>query len=54
MNKSLTKIIFNAVGLGMGVATLVLSILNKIPGENAIKLLSIGLISLAIARLNDK
>lgn len=54
MDKSFKKVIFKAVALAMGVATLVLSIIRQDQGKNAIILLSIGLICLAIDKLDDK
>lgn len=54
MNKDLKKFIFRAVGLAMGVATLVLNIMNTLESKSAITLLSIGLISLAISELENK
>lgn len=43
--------IFKAVALGMGVGTLVLSILGSLSVDTAITLLSIGVASLAIVQL---
>lgn len=54
MSKDLKKLIFKSVGLAMGIATLVLTIMKTIEGKGAITLLSIGLISLAISELEDK
>lgn len=53
MNKQKVNIIFKAVGLAMGVATLVLSIMGTIEVKTAITLLSIGLLSLGISQLNS-
>lgn len=53
MNKQKVNIIFKAVGLAMGVATLVLSIMETIEVKTAITLLSIGLLSLGISQLNS-
>lgn len=47
-------LIFKAVAIGMGVSTLVLSILGNLSVETAITLLSIGLTCLAIVQLQDK
>ncbi|WP_438313111.1 hypothetical protein [Sporosarcina sp. FA9] len=47
-------IIFKAVALGMGVSTLVLSILGELSVDTAITLLSIGVVCLAIVQLQDK
>ncbi|MDF2882633.1 MAG: hypothetical protein K0R54_3190 [Clostridiaceae bacterium] len=54
MNKNLRKPIFKAIGLGMGIATLVLNIINTLESKSAITLLSIGLICLAISEFNNK
>lgn len=54
MNKSFRRIIFKAIGLAMGVSTLVLNIIKPLEGKNAISLLSIGLICLAIDQLENK
>ncbi|NLC63197.1 MAG: hypothetical protein GX759_03890 [Thermoanaerobacterales bacterium] len=54
MKKSFTKRLLIAVGLAMGISTFVLSIINQIETDSAISLLSIGLICIAIERLEDK
>ncbi|MDD4570012.1 MAG: hypothetical protein PHE70_07815 [Tepidanaerobacteraceae bacterium] len=54
MNKGFKKVIFSGVALAMGVATLVLSIIKQIEAKTAIVILSIGLICLAIDKLDDK
>lgn len=54
MNKDLKKLIFRSIGLAMGVATLVLNIINKLEGNTAITLLSIGLICLGISEFDRK
>jgi len=46
-------LIFKAVALGMGVSTLVLSILGSLSIDTAITLLSIGVSSIAIVQLQD-
>lgn len=46
-------LIFKAVALGMGVSTLVLSILGSLSTDTAITLLSIGVASIAIVQLQD-
>lgn len=51
--KKLLELILKAVGLAMGVATLVLSILGELQGTEAIILLSIGVIALAINALQE-
>lgn len=48
------SIFFKAVALGMGVSTLVLSILGNLSVDTAITLLSIGVSCLAIVQLQDK
>ena len=45
-------LVFRAVGLAMGVAVVVLSILGSISPETAVLLLGIGLASLGIAALD--
>lgn len=54
MDKGVRNVIFKAVGLAMGVATFILSIIKQIEVENAINLLSIGLICIAIDQLEFK
>lgn len=54
MDNGFGKVIFKAVALAMGVATLVLSIIRQDQDKNAIILLSIGLICLAIDRPENK
>lgn len=54
MNKDFRKVFFRAVGLAMGIATLVLNIIKPIEIRSAISLLSIGLICLAIDQLENK
>lgn len=54
MRKNLMRIIFIAVSLAMGVSTLVLSILGNIEVNHAITLLSIGVVCLAILKLQEK
>lgn len=53
-DKGFGKIIFSAVALAMGVATLVLSIIKQIEAKTAIVLLSIGLICLAVDKLENR
>ncbi|MBO1002666.1 hypothetical protein [Pseudogracilibacillus auburnensis] len=48
------KLILSAVALGMGVSVFILSILGNIGVNNAISLLSIGIICLAILKLQEK
>lgn len=47
-------LVFKAVGLAMGVAALVLSILGETEVDTLITLLSIGLVSLGLATLNQE
>lgn len=54
MNKDFKNMIFKSIGLAMGIATLVLSIMNALESKSAITLLSIGLICLAISELESK
>lgn len=54
MNKDFKKLIFKSIGLAMGIATLVLNIINTLESKSAITLLSIGLICLAISELENK
>lgn len=54
MDRDLKGLIFKAVGLAMGVATLVLNIMGKINIESSVTLLSIGLICLALNGLENK
>ena len=54
MKRNLPRIILKAVALGVGVSTAVLSIMGNIEVSNAIMLLSIGLVCLAILNLQEK
>ena len=51
MNKRTIPTILKAVALGMGVAVIVLGILQVLTTETAITLLGLGLTSLALAAL---
>ncbi|EGT0681892.1 MAG: hypothetical protein E6469_08660 [Clostridium perfringens] len=53
MNKKTIHSIFKAVGLAMGVSTLVLSIMKALDTDVAITLLSLGLTCLGISQLNS-
>ena len=53
MNKKVINDIFKAVGLAMGVATLVLSIMKIVDTNTSITLLAIGVTSLGISQLNN-
>lgn len=46
-------LVFKAIGLAMGVAAVVLSVLGEAEVDTLVTLLSIGLASLGIAALND-
>lgn len=52
--KDLINLIFKAVALAMGVAVIVLNILNQIEVKNSIVMLGIGLFCIGIYLLNDK
>lgn len=54
MNKKLINTIFKCVGLAMGVATVVLSIMKTIDTNTAITLLGIGVTSIGISQLNSE
>lgn len=53
MDKSFKKVVFKAIALAMGIASLVLSILKQLEDKNIIILLSIGLILLAFEGLDS-
>lgn len=53
MKQDLKQTIFKAIALAMGIATLVLNIMDQLEVKTAISLLSIGLISLAISQLEN-
>lgn len=52
--KKLINLIFKAIALAMGVAVIVLNILNQIEVKNSIVMLGIGLFCIGIYLLNDK
>lgn len=54
MNKSLSQTIFNGLALAMGVAVVVLNIVNPPSLANATSLLGIGVAALAIANLQKE
>lgn len=54
MNHNLSKLILTAVALGLGISTFVLNFLGSITMKNAISLLAIGLICLALSKLKEK
>ncbi len=54
MYKTLKRLILKALALAMGIATLVLNILDAIEIRNSIILLSIGLTALALHEMNKK
>lgn len=49
--KKLIKLICNSVGLAMGVAVIVLSILKKIDNQDGLYMLGIGLICIFVSTL---
>jgi hypothetical protein len=53
MNKRIFSIALKGIAVAMGVAVIVLNILGTLTTETAITLLSIGLIALAIAALQE-
>ena len=52
--KDLINLIFKAIALAMGVAVIVLNVLNQIEVKNSIVMLGIGLFCIGIYLLNDK
>ncbi|WP_416829227.1 hypothetical protein [Ectobacillus polymachus] len=54
MNKDFKKFIFKSIGLAMGIATLVLNMIQTLDSKSAITLLSIGLICLTISDIENK
>jgi len=54
MNKNLLNTIFNGVALAMGVAVVVLNIVNPLTLTNATSLLGIGLAALGMAGLQKE
>ncbi len=54
MDKKLIYTIFKAVGLAMGIASLVLIITKASDTQNIITLLAIGMVCLGITALNQK
>ena len=52
--KDLINLIFKAIALAMGVAVIVLNILNQIEVKNSIVMLGIGLFCIGIYLLNEK
>lgn len=54
MNKKLINTIFKCVGLAMGVATVVLSVMKAIDTNAAITLLGIGVTSIGISQLSSE
>ncbi len=51
--KKIKQLVFKAVALGMGVATLVLSVIGDLQAEQGITFLAIGLIALAMNALEN-
>lgn len=54
MNKELKKLVFQSIALAMGVATLVLNILEAVEIKSSIIFLSIGVICLALNQFENK
>jgi hypothetical protein len=54
MNKKLFELVLNAVALAMGVASIVLSVLNTVPTQTIVLLLAIGLSALALNQLDTR
>ena len=54
MNKNLLKTIFNGVAMAMGVAVIVLNIVNPLSVTGATSLLGIGVAALGIAGLQKE
>jgi len=52
MNRRLFELLLNAIALAMGVASIVLSILNAVPTQTIVLLLAIGLSALALNQLD--
>ena len=52
--KDLINLIFKVIALAMGVAVIVLDVLNQIEVKNSIVMLGIGLFCIGIYLLNDK
>jgi len=48
------RLIFNAVGVAMGIAVIVLVVLNKINQKDAIYMLGIGLLSISMSAIFRK
>ncbi len=53
MNKKI-NLIFRCVALAMGVAVVVLRILNKLDNTTAVTLLGIGIVALSITQIDNK
>lgn len=54
MNKKSINTIFKCVGLAMGVATVVLSIMKTVDTNTAITLLGIGVTSIGVSQLSSE
>lgn len=52
MNRKLFELALNAVALGMGVASIVLGVLNTVSTQTIVILLAIGLSALALYQLD--
>jgi hypothetical protein len=54
MNKNLPKTVFNGIAVAMGVAVVVLNIVNPLTLTGATSLLGIGVLALGIAGLQKE
>ncbi len=52
--KEITNTVFKSIGLAMGVAVVVLSILNQLDAQTSVTMLGMGLVCLALSTLNNK
>ncbi len=53
MKKTIDTVL-KSIGLAMGVAVVVLSILNQLDAQTSVTMLGMGLASLALSTLNNK
>lgn len=56
MNKfnKIKNLIFNSIGIAMGVSVAVLNIFNKIDIKTSVKMLALGLFCISLSILNQK
>lgn len=54
MKKNWSRLILTAVAVGTGIAVLVLNILGNITPENAVTLLAVGVVCMALAKLEEQ